>query len=63
MGKWGKTLLATIGGAFAGTIGQWANTYFTGGHEPFTAKTIVIPAVMTIVSTILALFTKSPTQA
>ena len=58
--KWGKVLLATIGGALAGTVGQWANTTMSGGHEAFTTHTILFPALATILSTLLALFTEKP---
>ena len=58
--NWKKILLATLGGAFAGTVGSWSSETVAGHHVPFTVGTIVVPAVVTVIPTLLALFTKRP---
>ena len=58
--NWKKILLATFGAGFAGPIGQWSAGAMSGQHVAFTAGNIVVPALATIVPTLLALFTRRP---
>ena len=60
--NWKKIILATLGGSFAATIGQWANSTMSGGHVAFTTGNIVVPALATVFATLAALFAKPPHQ-
>jgi len=53
-------LLAGIGGAVAGNVAAWSQAIQTGADVPFTAGTILIPAIPAVLATLLALFARSP---
>ncbi len=58
--NWKKILAAVGAGAFAGSLGHYASEMQQGHAIAFTAGNILLPAVVTAASTIIALFTKRP---
>lgn len=55
--NWKKFFTVTLLGAFVQPVSQYVAA---GGHVAFTAGNILLPAVMTLVSTLGALFTHAP---
>ncbi len=58
--NWKKILLYAVGGGFAGSVGHCLTTAAGGGHCAFTAGNILLPALITILATLAALFTHRP---
>lgn len=57
-----KILLAAAGAGLAGTVGSWSHDFMAGVHHPFTAGTILVPVIPTLIATLAALFVKPPHQ-
>lgn len=60
--NWKKLIVATVTAAFAGSLGHYATELQNGHAIAFTFGNIAIPALATIGSTLVALFTSSPKQ-
>lgn len=54
---WKKILLVAGAGALTGSVGQWIQS---GPSYPFTPGNILIPAGVTMLTSIAALFVKRP---
>ncbi len=60
--NWKKIFVGTLAGAFAGSLGHYTSELSQGHAIAFTAGNILLPAAMTVVSTLAALFVKPPHQ-
>lgn len=55
-----KVLFATILAPVAVSLGNWGQNSMNGQHIPFTAGTILIPAVPVLLASLLHLFQTPP---
>ncbi len=60
--NWKKILVAAIAGSAAGSLGHYATEVSQGHAIAFTFGNIVIPALATLASTLVALFTTPPNK-
>ncbi len=60
--NWKKLLVGTLAGAFAGSLGHYTTELSQSHAIAFTAGNILLPAGITALSTVLALFVKPPHQ-
>jgi len=54
--NWKKILLFGTTSAFVPVLGQWTECMQAGGHCPFTAGTVLLPAIPSLVLVLTALF-------
>lgn len=54
--NWKKVILFTVAGAVTPQVSAWVQCVQQGGHCPFTAGTVLLPAVPALVVTLAALF-------
>lgn len=55
--KWGKTILYAVGGTLVGGLSQW----LANPTQPFTFRTVGIPALASLGAVLTGLFTEKPT--
>jgi len=57
---WLKIVVATVAAPFTATLGHWATNAAGGVHEPFTATTILLPAIPILLQSLFHLFQAPP---
>ena len=55
-----KTLFAFILAPVASSLGTWGNNTLAGTHTPFTAGTILIPAIPILIASLTHLYQTPP---
>ena len=60
--NWKKIMLGVLAGSMAGSLGHYSTELVAGHKVAFTAGNILLPAAMTAISTLAALFIKPPQQ-
>ncbi len=58
--NWKKILAWAAGGGVLGNVAAWGHEALAGHHIPFTAGTILVPALPGMVAALGALFTHRP---
>jgi hypothetical protein len=57
-----KTLLFTVASPFVSSLGIVLSNNLAGTHVPFTAATVLLPAIPIAVKSLTALYTTSPSK-
>jgi hypothetical protein len=57
-----KHIFALIAAPLTVTLGMWGSNTMAGTHIPFTAGTILIPAIPVLINSLLHLYQTPPTN-